>query len=469
MKNSLRTKLSLTIIFVVAITVALISILSNIFIQSQFKDYISIEQQKTPQEIADNIAKEYDEKNNSWNLDSVHSIGMNVLYEGYIIKVYDKNNEIIWDAENCDIYACSEIMDDITHRMHMNYPSIDGKFISSVLDIKNENGKIGTINICYYGPFFLSENDFRFLNSLNYILIGVGVFSLVFSIVVGVIMAKHISNPIKKTVKTASKIASGDYKARINENASTKEVQELIISINNLASSLDSQEKLRKQLTADIAHEFRTPLTTLQTHMEAMIDGLWEPSTVRLISCQDEIIRITNMVKDLEKLAKVENDNFVLSYSEVSILEIINKSLSNFEIDIKNKGLNISVLGDCSKILADGDRINQVFINLLSNAVKYSKEGGFIIIKLLESKKFVSISIEDNGIGIAKDEVPFIFERFYRADKSRNHNTGGCGIGLAIVKAIILAHKGTINVNSIIEEGSCFVVTLPKTVSIFKK
>ena len=340
-------------------------------------------------------------------------------------------------------------------------PNSKGEFISKTVDVESDGEKVGTVDIKYYGPFFLEEDDFQFLNSLNTILIGVGLFSLLFSVVVGVIIAKRLSDPINKAADTAKLISDGYYNVRIEKETNTKEVGELISSINNLAFTLEKQEKLRKQLTADIAHEFRTPLTTLQTHMEAMIEGIWKPEIYRLESCHDEIIRIIKMVKDLERLATVENDNFKLNKTEINLISIVEKIIGNFDIHIKNKSLAVSITGDSSNVFADEDRINQVIINIISNAVKYTNEGGTININISESNKFVSLSIKDNGIGISEKEIPFVFERFYRGDKSRNKSTGGSGIGLAIVKSIVMAHEGKIELESELEKGSCFTIKLP--------
>lgn len=460
-KHSLKTKLSLTIIFVVLITVALISILSNFFIRGQFRNYISRQQEKIQEEIVNNISKEYNQTTNSWNLDQVHVLGMDALYNKYIIKVYDLEKASVWDAEKLDQVTCIAVMEDVSHSMMRYYPNSKGEFISKTFDIENNGEKVGTVNIKYYGPFFLEEEDFQFLDSLNTILIGVGLFSLLFSVIVGIIMAKRLSNPINKAVYTAKQISNGYYNVRIKEETNTKEVEDLISSINNLAFSLEKQEKLRKQLTADIAHEFRTPLTTLQTHMEAMIEGIWEPEVYRLESCHDEIIRISKMIKDLESLSRVENDNFKLTKTEINLSQLVAKILANFQVLIKDKGLLVSITGDSSNILVDRDRISQVIINLLSNAIKYTNEGGTIDINISESNKFVALSIKDNGIGISPEEIPFVFERFYRGDKSRNKMTGGSGIGLAIVKSIVMAHEGKIELKSDLGKGSCFTIKLP--------
>lgn len=463
MKYSLKTKLSLTIALVVLLTVALISLLSNFFIGNQFKGYITNQQEKTTQEIVNSISLQYDKETKTWDVDFVHTIGMYALYDGYIVKVYDLQNQTVWDAETCNMNLCSDIMDDISHRMMMEYPKMNGEFTSKNFPASQESEIVGTVNISYFGPYFLSEADFKFLDSLNKILIGIGAFSLMISIVVGFLFARRLSRPILKTVEVTKQISEGDYRVRIEEEkTNTNEVEELIESINNLASSLENQELLRRQLTADVAHELRTPLTTVQTHIEALIVGVWEPTTERMQSLYDEMTRINKLVSDMERLAKVESDNLKLDKTQINLLELSNKIINNFETEVKNKNQIISVIGNCPEISADTDRISQVLINLVSNAVKFTPVGGEIRITISETDDSVVLSVEDNGIGIAENEIPFIFERFYRADKSRNRMTGGSGIGLAIVKSIVTAHGGTVEVVSRLNEGSCFIITLPK-------
>jgi len=462
MKYSLRTKLTLTIALVMLLTVALISLLSNFFIEKQFTNYIASQQEKRTQEIVNNLSQQYDANTQTWDVNFVHIIGMNALNDGYIIKVYDMENKPLWDAETCDMATCTQVTNDITQRMETKYPQLNGEFTSQTHNITKNNVIIGTVNIGYFGPYFLSADDFQFLNGLNLIFLGIGVFSLVFSVVIGAFLAKRLSRPIQNTVSVTKQISDGDYKVRIKENSNTKELDELMVSINQLADSLGKQETLRKRLTADVAHELRTPLTSIGTHIEAMIEGVWEPTTERLQSCHDEILRIGKMVQDMESLEKVESENLKLNKTKINLTEIAEKAVNNFEGDISKKNLKLSIDGNSADIFADKDRINQVFINLISNAVKYTPDGGEIHISISETEKSVKIGIKDNGIGIPEDELPFIFERFYRADKSRNRMTGGSGIGLAIVKSIVTAHGGVVEAESRLNEGSCFAVTLPK-------
>ena len=461
-KNNLKTRLSLTIALVVAVTVFLISILADLLVNERFKSYLKVQQIEKTNEIVSNISRQYNSFTNEWNKDFIHTIGMYFLYDGYIIKIYDNNDSMVWDAEVHDMSLCNEVMSDIAERMRTKYPKHDGHVTLKEYQL-NQNGiPIGTVTISYYGPFFLDENDFNFINAFNAIILSVGGISLVISVVIGWLMAKRISKPITDAINITHKISEGNYEIRFTEQPKLIELNDLANSIHQLEDSLKNQEVLRKQLTADVAHELRTPLATLSTHLEAMMEGIWEPSRERLHSCYEEIQRISKLVFDLENLAKVESQVLKLNKTSVDLYSIVATICAGFEIEAKNKKITLTIKGNSCYATVDEDRIKQVIYNLLSNAVKYTQEGGQITIQVKDNQDCVNIIVEDNGIGIPKEELRFIFERFYRADKSRNRKTGGAGIGLAIVKSIVQAHGGITLVKSEIDKGSQFIVTLPK-------
>lgn len=461
-KYSLKTQLSLNVAFVALLTVALISVLSNIFINRQFEDYIVKRQRQRAESILADLNQQYNAATKMWSMEFLHAIGMQALYDGYIIKIYGLQKEMLWDAENHDMSACMRVMENISQKMRTRYPGTAGKFMVSNYDLRRNGQPIAEVSISYFSPYFYNEDEFRFLDALNVILAGSSIFSLLFAVLVGWILARHMSTPIRRTAEIAKLMSGGDYAVRMEEKTSIRELDELMRSVNQLAHSLSRQENLRKQLTADVGHELRTPLTNISTHIEAMMEGIWEPTPARLSSCHEETERISKLVLDLENLARVESDDLKLDKAQVNLLELVKKTLSSFEADIDAKKLNVSVDGTCPDVSADRNRMQQVLINLLSNAVKYTQPRGTIHITLSETSDSVLLAIEDNGIGIPQDELPFIFERFYRADKSRNRLSGGSGIGLAIVKAIVTAHGGKVEVQSHFEKGSYFLVALPK-------
>jgi signal transduction histidine kinase len=218
--------------------------------------------------------------------------------------------------------------------------------------------------------------------------------------------------------------------------------------------TLEQQEKLRKDLTADVAHELRTPLTSIGTHLEAMSMGIFEPTSQRLQSCCDEVMRLSKLVSDLETLSKYEN-GLKLERQEIDLLEVVNGAAAL-------SGRAIAVSGGPVIISADRDRIAQVVANLLSNAEKYTPAEGEIGVSVDANEAQATITVTDSGAGIAQEDLPYIFERFYRTDKSRTRKTGGAGIGLAIVRSIVSAHGGRVAAASEPGRGSVFTVVLPR-------
>jgi signal transduction histidine kinase len=460
--RSFRTQLTLTIALIVFVTIALISILANTFINIEFTKRAEEQQQTHAKDIADTLSHQFDDQAGVWDTAFIHGVGMTVMYDGYIIRLFDLEGNVVWDAENHDMETCNQVMMDIIGRMEDKRPSLSGSFITQEYALQQNSQKVGSLEIRYYGPYFLSESDFHFLDSLNLILALIGVLALLCSVIAGGLLAKRISRPVIKTAQIAAQIADGNYKIRFNGQIKTRELDELVEAVNHMAASLDNQENLRKRLTTDVAHELRTPLTAIASHLEAMIEGIWEITPQRIQSCYEEIGRISGLVTDLEQLAKVENENLRLVKADMDLLELAKTVAVNFESESEKKRLTVLIDGTESHVSADKDRMNQVLANLLSNAIKFTLENGEIHVTVKDTAQSGILIMEDNGVGIPEKDLPFIFERFYRTDKSRNRSTGGAGIGLAIAKSIVTAHGGTITAESEGGKGSRFTVILPK-------
>lgn len=211
--------------------------------------------------------------------------------------------------------------------------------------------------------------------------------------------------------------------------------------------NIEKQEDIRKRLTADVAHELRTPLTAVSANLEAIAEGALEPTSQRMKKCYDEIQRLINLVSDMEKLANAESDVMYLKKEPLDLLSLAQ--------DVFPEVTGVPVM-----INADRERLLQVLTNLKSNAEKYGN--GSMSVTVRDSGKYAEITVSDRGQGIAPEDLPHIFERFYQADKSRSRTKGGAGIGLAIVKTIVDAHGGKVRVESEIGKGSSFSVLMPK-------
>ncbi len=463
MKHSLRSKLSVSYAVIALLLVAVISIFINVFLQNQFKDYVINQQRQKNQQILSLVEKQYNISEGNFNTSAIENVGMNALEQGIILKVKDEKGSMVWDATAHNNGLCVQMLTNMAKNMISHDPNFKGKYEQTSYPVKVNSNEVGHAEIGYYGPYYYTDNDIDFLNNLNTILVAVGVISLFMALLVGAFMAKRISRPISKAVTAAARISKGDFQQRITEKSGTREIVQLTDTINNLADSLEKQKNLRKQMTADVAHELRTPLANLQSSMEAMIDGIWEPSGERLESCHEEIIRINRLVGDLEKLERFEADNTALYISEFDVSELVRHILSNFENEFHKKGVELKFSGKTEIIEADRDKISQVIINLVSNALKYTLEGGHVEVQVKETGTQVEMIVSDSGQGIPAEDIPYIFERFYRADKSRNRLTGGSGLGLTITRAIVESHKGKISVSSEHGKGTTFRVSLPKS------
>lgn len=464
MEISLRRKLTLSYMLVVMICVFLISFLSNFFLEKQFNNYVIKMREDKSMDIVSSLSKHY-KSDKTWDHYVIESIGEDALKNGLIIRVKDISGEIIWDANVYNHGECKDIIIRMEQNMTERYENWKGGYTEKQYSIMGDSEKVGVVDIGYYGPYYYDDNEMIFLNTLNKILVTVGIASLCLSFILGIIIAEGLSRPISRVIKTAESISKGNYKERSGEKSNLKEINRLTNTINNLGQNLQEHEKLQKRLTADVSHELRTPLTTLQSHMEAMIDGVWEPTVDRITSCYEEILRIKRLVGDLEKLSKYESENFILNKTEFDIDELIKSILLNFENEYLSRNIKVTCKSEEQKIFADRDKITQMVINLLSNALKYTEPGGKVIIGISKIEEYLQISIKDDGVGISEEELPYIFERFYRVDKSRTRATGGAGIGLTITKTIVEAHNGKITVESKPNEGTEFKVFLPLSMS----
>lgn len=462
MKHSLRTKLTLAIAIVALLATALISFISAPLIKAEFNDYAKKQLEDRTKSLLTGIGMYYSSADDSWNRDFVHAAGMVALGDGFIIKLTDAAGNVVWDAMEHDMSTCYEIMDEISERMGAKLPELDGSFKEHLFDVIKDDVKVGIISIIYFTPFFLTERAFHYLSTLNAVILGVGFLSLLASVLIGFLLAGKIANPLKEAAEAAAEISSGNYSVRMQGKTGTLEIDGLVRSVNHLAESLEKQEAIRKRLAEDIAHEVRTPVAILQTHLEAMIEGLWQPTPEHLASCYDESVRIGQLIRDIDNLAGIESGEQKLELSEFNVTDLARKNLAGFEVELGRKGIRSEAYGPDMSIIADRKKIGQVLINLISNAAKYTGEGGSITVSVVDAGEDAVITVGDTGSGIRKDEQENIFERFYRADRSRDRKTGGTGIGLSIVKSIVEAHGGKVGVTSEFGKGSIFEVRLPK-------
>lgn len=450
--KSLNFKVIVPSIVIIIIVTLLTVVISKFYFDKKFGDYIMIKNQNTVQNILMELSEQYSD--NEWNYKNIEKITYNSLDKGIIVALYDKEDKEIMNIEKNSKDKCNRIMNFIKSSMEGKYGSTTSQFEPVYYPLIKSGEKIGEVRVKFYGPIFYMQNELVFLDIVNKIILGIGVLLILASTIMGFIISRSITRPINKLMTKAKYISKGEYDKKIEINTDILEINDLINSINNLSQSIKEQENIRKRLTGDISHELKTPLTNIQSHLEAMIDGIWEPTEERLLSVKEEAERLSSLVSDMQKLNKYDESSIKLKKDNVNISDIICFVIFQFSNLAKSKNIKIEYEKKNINLYCDKDKITQALVNILSNAIRYSNEGSTIFIeeKLKDNK--VIISIEDQGIGISEEDLKYVFERFYRADKSRTRATGGTGIGLTIVKSIVSSHGGEVKLESKLGEGS---------------
>lgn len=281
-----------------------------------------------------------------------------------------------------------------------------------------------------------------------------------------ILFSKPLSKAIHDVSNMAFRISKGVFDLRIQRKSKIREIQILNNSINELADKLQQQDTLRKQLISDVSHELRTPLNILQTNFEAMIDGVLPLNQERLQSLNSEVIRFGELLKNLEVLKRFDSGDEKSMYAPLSLFELINGMESEIKALLSQKYIQYefnSSLLETDLIIGNSNQIKQVILNLVSNSFKFTKEYGVVLIKLSKTSDEIILHVEDNGIGIKEDEIPYLFERFYRSDQIR-HQTEGSGIGLSIVKKIIDLHDAKVEIKSEVGAGTIVEIHFLKVI-----
>ncbi|MCM3619896.1 ATP-binding protein [Sutcliffiella horikoshii] len=289
----------------------------------------------------------------------------------------------------------------------------------------------------------------------------VGMFLLIILLTfVGTKMTNRIVQPIKQMEIVAKDIAQGDFSKRLSLKGED-EIASLGRSINKMSSNLDEVDRNRREFLGNVSHELRTPISYLKGYSEALDEGIITTEkyteTVR-----KETDRMNHLVHDLLDLAQLEGDSYPINKEPVILAELVKEVLDRLRLKLEDKNLLTELQLD-EEVVVNGDygRLDQVVDNLLSNAIKYTPDDRTIRISVAEGEDKGVLKIEDEGIGIPEEDVPYIFERFYRVEKARTRKSGGTGLGLSIVQQIINKHDGDIMVDSKLGRGTLVTVEIP--------
>ncbi|MDD5284653.1 MAG: ATP-binding protein [Desulfuromonadaceae bacterium] len=303
----------------------------------------------------------------------------------------------------------------------------------------------------------------RFLEAIHHHMFWGVLVALAFTLLFTYLLTSWVLRPLLQITAITKKVADGDYSERVNV-LSRYEGGQLADAFNHMAENLEMIERLRKNMVADISHELRTPLTNLRGYLEGLSDSVIPPTPETFRMLEQEVLRLVNLVEDLQQLARADAAKSFLDCQELSLHELLTQIMDLYRPNFQEKEINVQwqLDPDGDLVKADRDKLLQAIRNLVDNAWKYTPPSGRVTISEQRTAGGVKIVFTNSGAVIAADDIPYLFERFFRTDRSRSRNAGGAGIGLAIVKELIEAHGGTVGAESD-ENGTRVWFVLPKS------
>ncbi len=324
--------------------------------------------------------------------------------------------------------------------------------------IEVDGAQVGTLMVLTEGTTHESLES-QFLSQVNRSLLWAGVAAGVVALALGLLLARQLTAPIRALTTAAHRLAAGEM-TQVQVRADD-EIGQLGQAFNAMAQSLAQQETLRRNLMADIAHELRTPLTVIRSDLEALLDGVYEPTPETLASIQEETLLLARLVDDLRALAQAEAGQLRLERERIELADLLRGVAASFDLQAKSQGqeLKLDLVADLPPIDADPQRVRQVVANLISNALRHAPEAGHVVVSAEALPTEVQVSVADDGPGIATEDLPRLFDRFWRGPQLRAQ---GSGLGLTIARELVRAHGGRIWVESEPGQGSTFFFTLPR-------
>lgn len=432
--------------------VSVISMSSALFLRElmikDFRGYLEGELEDRVYWVMADLEGTY-EKYSGWNEEVISEDAVWALMLGLEIKIQDNNGIVVMDTGKA-INRLSPLMKRRVFAVSdFKEAAMADSFQPYAMFLGGE--EIGSLEVRFIRPrketVFIKRSN-RFL-LISLLLLG-GL-----TIALSVIFSRKLTNPIKRLVTAAQKISEGNLKSRVSIIGSD-EIGRLSETFNRMAQNLETHESLRKKLISNIAHELRTPIGAIRGELEGMMDSLIPTDKEQLHSLYEETGRLKHILDGIEELTQAQASALTLRKQSIELRPFFKNIVERFNKLFLDKGVAMELQCDDGIIVnADPDRLSQIVINLLSNALKATGAGGKVWIKGGKKDKEMLIEVGDTGCGIKQEDLPFIFERFYKA------SIGGVGLGLAIVKELVEAHKGRIEVKSEYGKGSAFAVYIP--------
>lgn len=440
MPGSLRVRLLFATILVVAIAIGVTAFVATRRTEGEFQRYVERRSPLDDRRLGYLLARFYEDY--GWEGIQTEVVRLS-QYVGKRVVVADAGGKILADS--------------------------DGKLIGKVAEdqwpppravLEQDGQSVGAVYIDPVGR--PPDPAALFISAVNRSVLFGALAAGLAAVIVTLAVSGRILRPIKLLQVAADQMSRGDLTARVPVE-SNDELGQLAVAFNSMAGSLAEQEQLRRNMVGDVAHELRTPLTNLRGYLEAVRDGLLPADTALVDNLYEETMLLTRLVTDLHELAQAEAGQLTLIRAPERLAEVVDQAVAILrpQADARGVTLSVELPPDLPAVRIDRERIGQVLRNLLNNALAHTQSGDAITVGCAPQGDRVAVSVSDTGEGIAAEHLPHVFDRFYRADSSRARQTGGAGLGLAIVRQLVEAHGGEVTVTSTPGQGSTFTFTLP--------
>lgn len=470
MRRSLRVRLALTHAAVAVIAIVVVGLVVNLSLTRRFDSYVAQQRTAREQAVVRTIEQTYT-PGIGWNAEAIFAIGHAAAMNGVGVRVIDLNGTVLFSAG-------SQRMLGMMSGGHMfgnplGAGGATGVGGASASQTESSTGAakltVRTYPVVVDGTTVaraqvverlgvVLPQDAAYRRALTLYLLLAALLAGGIAVVVSVVVSRRITHPLVALTEAAEQLEQGRLETRVVAHGDD-EVAELARAFNRMAEALARQEEWRSTMTADLAHELRTPLATMQARVEALEDGVLPatPDNLRVIGA--EVERLGRLLGQLRSLAEVSNEGFNLERREVDLASIVRDAAAVEEPAFVDKGVTLAVSAQAVAVAGDRDRLRQVVTNLLDNALKFTPPGGHAWVEVARDGAEAVLTVSDDGANIDPDDLPFIFERFYRGATGKG--APGVGLGLAIVRGLVRAHGGSVQAAPRQGGGATFTVRLP--------
>ena len=444
--------------------VVLVVVLAMVW-EGQFMAYTRQNMQSIADSTAESISEAYQQTGELDETAAAAAAGASSLSSDIVVQVVDADGNVLYDDTWARSTTLSPDAAEGTKPVPATVPTAQEALVTS--QILDEDGAVvGEVRLWAFGSeALLTKSDASFRSNSYGAIATAAAIAALLACVIGYFVSRGMAKPIQRITSTAKQIRNGDLTARTGVTGAD-EIGQLGETFDDMATTIERDIKLEHRLTGDVAHELRTPLMAMQATVEAMQDGVLPADDEHLEVVASEVRRLSRLIDAMLKLSRLENGTTEVKVEKTDMVYLVKSLVSAQHQLFHERGLHLRFVDETAhgELYADvdPDLIREAIVNLMSNAMRYTNADGWVKVFLRQDRSDVLVGVQDTGIGIAKEDIPQTFSRFWRSDVSRERVSGGLGVGLAITKEIVDKHNGTILVESELGKGTTFTLRIPQ-------